>query len=129
MKPTRIQTLCILLMALGVLIWWGPASRELVGDEKSASPLPPAEELKTFRLADPNLVVELVAAEPAVISPVAVAWDEDGRMYVAEMSDYPLGPPGGRVKRLTDPNDQGTYQKASVIAEGLPFPNGVLPYK
>src|SRR5262249_846163 len=129
MKLATIQTRCVLLMALGVLILLGLTSRELVGGEKPAGPLPPAEELKTFRLADPNLVVELVAAEPAVISPVAVAWDEGGGMYVAEMSDYPLGPPGGRVKRLTDPDDQGTYQKASVIAERLPFPSGVLPYK
>jgi hypothetical protein len=70
----------ILLMAFGVLLLLRPAFRELVGDEKPASPLPPAAELNTFRVADPHLVVELVAAEPAVISPVSVAWDEDGRV-------------------------------------------------
>ena len=49
--------------------------------------LPPEEELKTFQLADKQLLVELVAAEPEVISPVAIAFDPDGRMFVAEMID------------------------------------------
>ena len=40
-------------------------------------------------LADPDLTIELVAAEPEVTSPVAIAWDEDGRLFVAEMIDYP----------------------------------------
>jgi hypothetical protein len=47
----------------------------------------PAEEAATFRLADERLTVELAAAEPQVDSPVALAWDADGRMYMAEMSD------------------------------------------
>jgi hypothetical protein len=50
-------------------------------------PLSPAEEAATFRLADERLTVELAAAEPQVDSPVALAWDADGRMYMAEMSD------------------------------------------
>ena len=31
------------------------------------------------------------AAEPAVVDPVAMAFDEDGRVYVVEMRDYPSG--------------------------------------
>ena len=46
-------------------------------------------------LADPNLTIELVAAEPEVTSPVAIAWDEDGRLYVAEMIDYPIATGNG----------------------------------
>jgi hypothetical protein len=34
-------------------------------------------------------MMELVAAEPEVVSPVAMAWDADGRLYVSEMLDYP----------------------------------------
>ena len=46
-------------------------------------------------LADPALTIELVAAEPEVASPVAIAWDEDGRLFVAEMIDYPTAPTVG----------------------------------
>src|SRR5919198_147916 len=54
---------------------------------ETTSPRPPEEERRSFRLADPELVVELITAEPDVVSPVALAWDEDGRLYVAEMTD------------------------------------------
>src|SRR5438132_2079476 len=46
-------------------------------------PLSPEETLATFRL-EPGLRIELVAAEPTVVDPVAIAFDEHGRMFVAE---------------------------------------------
>ena len=46
-------------------------------------PLTPEQALASFQL-DPGLKIECVAAEPMVESPVAVAWDEAGRMYVVE---------------------------------------------
>ena len=92
-------------------------------------PRTPAEERTTFRLADPGLTLTLVASEPEVVSPVAIAWDEHGGLFVAEMIDYPTGSKSGRVKRLEDRDGDGLYEHATVYAEGLPFPNGVLPYK
>jgi hypothetical protein len=86
-----------LLMVFVVLAFLGPPSRG-----GSSSPLTPEAERKSFRLADANLVVELVAAEPDVVSPVAIAWDEDGQLYVAEMTDYPAATTGGCVRRLGD---------------------------
>ena len=56
----------------------------------AVAPRSPDDALRAFVLADPALVIELVAAEPDVTSPVAIAWDEDGRLYVAEMIDYPV---------------------------------------
>src|SRR5437660_4005776 len=50
-------------------------------------PLSPKEELATFRVS--GFKVELVASEPDVIDPVAMAFDEEGRLYVAEMHGYP----------------------------------------
>ena len=46
--------------------------------------------------------IELVAAEPVVLDPVAFDWDEQGNLWVTEMADYPLGmdgngKAGGRV--------------------------------
>jgi putative membrane-bound dehydrogenase-like protein len=90
------------------------------------TPLTPDEELATFQLSDHRLTVELVAAEPQLDSPVAISWDADGRLYVAEMIDYPLGPTAGRIRLLEDRDGDGRYEVASVFAAGLKFPNGVL---
>jgi putative membrane-bound dehydrogenase-like protein len=100
------------------------------GATQAADPGPPSpdEERAALRLADPSLTIELVAAEPLVQSPVAIAWDEAGRLYVAEMVDYPVAPPAGRVKRLEDRDDDGRYEHATTFADGLPYPNGVLPW-
>jgi putative membrane-bound dehydrogenase-like protein len=95
--------------------------------EPRGGPRPPREALAAFVLADPALTIELVAAEPEVISPVAIAWDEDGRLYVAEMTDYPAAAPSGRIRRLEDRGGDGRFEHATVFADGLPFPNGVLP--
>jgi putative membrane-bound dehydrogenase-like protein len=97
--------------------------------DESPGPLSPAAELATMHLADDALTVELVAAEPAIESPVACAWDERGRLYVAEMRDYPTGPPAGRIKQLVDRDGDGRYEEARLFAEGLHFPNGVLPWR
>jgi putative membrane-bound dehydrogenase-like protein len=90
------------------------------------TPLVPEQEMATFQLADDRLSVALVACEPEVESPVAVCWDADGRMYVAEMIGYPDTPGMGRIKLLEDRDNDGRYEQATVFAEGLNFPNGVL---
>ena len=54
-------------------------------------------------LADPLMQIELVASEPEVTSPVAIAWDEDGRLYVAEMLDYPDAKASGRIPAAGGP--------------------------
>src|SRR5436853_2732647 len=81
------------------------------------------EELKSFHLADDRLMVELVAAEPDVSSPVSVTWDSAGHMFVAEMIDYPLGPVAGQIRMLEDKDRDGRYESSMVFAENLPFPN------
>lgn len=77
---------------------------------------------------------ELVVAEPDVVDPVALSWGADGRLWVAEMIDYPMGmdgegKPGGRIRWLRDKDGDGRYEESMVFAEGLSFPNGVLPWK
>jgi putative membrane-bound dehydrogenase-like protein len=81
----------------------------------------------------PGFEVELVAAEPLVQSPIAFAWGADGKLWVVEMGDYPLGvdgkgKPGGRIKYLEDTNGDGKYVKATVFLEGLSFPTSVMPW-
>jgi putative membrane-bound dehydrogenase-like protein len=89
--------------------------------------LTPEEALRSFQV-DPNLVVELVAAEPTVGDPVALAFDERGRMFVAENRGYPTGPEPGLIVMLEDMNGDGRFEKRTVFADGLTFPNGVLPW-
>ena len=96
--------------------------------QQPASPLTPEGELATFQFADEELMIELVASEPDVVSPVSIAWDADGRLFVAEMLDYPNSTNGGRIKLLEAGNGRGRYEHAKVFADNLPFPNGVLPW-
>ena len=95
----------------------------------AGSPLSPAEEQASFQLADPSLSIELVAAEPDIVSPVALAWDSAGRLFVAEMTDYPSGPVSGRIKMLEDAHGTGRYDRVTEFAGPLAFPNGVMPWK
>lgn len=75
----------------------------------------------------PGFRVELMAAEPLVMSPVAMAFDENGRLFVVEMRDYSerRDEKLGRVKLLEDTNGDGSYDRATIFAEGLPWPTGV----
>ncbi len=82
----------------------------------------------------PGFQVELVAAEPLVQDPIAFEWGPDGKLWVVEMGDYPLGldgkgKPGGRIKFLEDLDGDGRYDKATVFLEGVNFPTGVLPWR
>src|SRR5207237_9943074 len=93
----------------------------------------PAESLHMLH-PRPGFVAELVAAEPVVEDPIAFAWGPDGKFWVVEMGDYPLGTdgkgrPGGRVKVLSDPDEHGRYRKATIFLDNLPFPTGVLPWR
>ncbi|HZJ16616.1 MAG TPA: PVC-type heme-binding CxxCH protein, partial [Chthoniobacteraceae bacterium] len=96
-------------------------------------PKSPAESLAALR-PRPGFTAELVATEPLVESPIAFEWDAHGRLWVVEMRDYPLGldgkgEPGGRIKILTDDDGDGRYDKATLFADGLPFPTGLHPWR
>src|SRR6266446_2422745 len=89
----------------------------------AAGPLSPREELATFRIPD-GFKVELVACEPDVIDPVAMAFDERGRMFVAEMRGYPNAGIGQgnissrRIKLLEDRDGDGVYEHSTTFADG-----------
>src|SRR5262245_1469903 len=51
-------------------------------------PKDPAAAIKTFHVPN-GFRMDLIAQEPLITSPVAMAYDENGRMYVAEMVDFP----------------------------------------
>ncbi|HSG73219.1 MAG TPA: PVC-type heme-binding CxxCH protein, partial [Planctomycetaceae bacterium] len=79
-------------------------------------------------------IAEVMVAEPLISSPVAIDFDQQGRMWVAEMYDYPSGidnqfTPGGRIKLLTDTDGDGRYDDAKLFLEGIPFPTGVTVWR
>src|SRR5206468_10771708 len=99
----------------------------------AASSLTPGQAILSFRL-EPGLKIELVASEPLVGDPVAMAFDETGRMFVAENRGYPTGPgegkpPAGIIAMLEDTDGDGRYDKRTVFADHLTFPNGVMPWR
>ena len=118
------------------------ASGQKPGKPRAAPPLPPAapvaprspEATRTGIHVPPGFRVELVAAEPDVLDPVAFDWDRRGRLWVVEMADYPSGmdgkgQAGGRVRVLEDTDSDGRYETSRLFAEGLSFPNGILCWR
>ena len=101
--------------------------------ELASQPLSPEESSKKWHVRE-GYRIELVAAEPVVLDPVAFDWDEQGRLWVIEMADYPLGmdgngKAGGRVVRLEDTDRDGRYDKRSVIVSDLSYPTGILTWR
>ena len=56
--------------------------------------LSPEESLKSIHVQG-DFHVELFASEPLVFDPVEMVFDENGKIYVCEMLDYPDDPPAG----------------------------------
>ncbi|HAV62678.1 MAG TPA: hypothetical protein DCY13_09960 [Verrucomicrobiales bacterium] len=82
----------------------------------------------------PELEISLFAMEPDVVDPVALCFDADGRMYVVEMRDYPLGvppanEPGGSVRLLVDADQDGHADRSTPFAEGLSYPTSIAPHR
>src|SRR2546426_282811 len=87
----------------------------LAGCRKSGPPYSTEEALKRFQLP-PGFRIELVAAEPEVVSPIALAFDERGRMFVVEMPDYPISQePMGKIKLLEDLDGDGRFETSTVF--------------
>ena len=116
MKTTRLM--------LGLLLALGAAPPQ----EGYIGPVSPEESLKYIQVPD-GFRVELVAAEPDVRDPVALSFDENGRMYVCEYADYPLPPPRGRIRLLEDTDGDGKVDRSTLFAKDVSSPKGVLPWK
>lgn len=74
--------------------------------------------------------LKLFASEPDIINPICMAWDERGRLWVAETVDYPneIRQEGGddRIKILEDTDGDGRCDKTTVFADGFNIPTSIV---
>ena len=103
-----------------------------VSQNPSIQPLSPEESLKTFRLPK-GFRLELVASEPMISEPVAITWDGNGRMFVAQHETYmqTVDAAGqnesrSRIMLLEDTNNDGRMDKSSVFLDSLLSPRMLL---
>ncbi len=91
-----------------------------------------AEQSQQHIQVPPGFRLELFAAEPLIRNPMAMAWDDGGRLFVIETTDYPnerKDTPHGndRIKILEDTDGDGRADTAKVFAEGLSIPTSLTP--
>ncbi len=106
---------------------------EPVADEKDMPRIPATaldKVLDTFEIR-PGLEIKLAAHEPNVEDPIAMSFDEDGRMFVIEMRGYSehREDASGRIRMLTDTNGDGVFDKSTIYVDGLKWPTGLICYK
>ncbi len=90
-------------------------------------PLTPEQAIQKMTVP-PGFHVELVASEPDLQNPVAMAFDDRGRIYVTESFEYPRHEPGpgrDRIKILEDTDRDGRVDRVKIFAEGLNIPSGI----
>lgn len=89
----------------------------------------PTEALRSFHVAK-GFRIEQVASEPLVVDPIAMAFDENGRLFVIEMRGYSEDGEKnlGRVRLLVDEDEDGHFEKSTVYADGLSWPTAITCY-
>src|SRR6476469_6696779 len=85
-------------------------------------------------VGDAGLDVKLFASDPDIKKPICMAFDERGRLWVAETVDYPneLQPEGQGRDRITiceDTDGDGKADKFTVFADKLSIPTSILFYR
>ena len=111
------------------------------GETKNAVAVDPAKDLPRYPAVEPKDAIgtwqvkkgfklQLAAHEPQVRDPIAICFDERGRMFVCEMIDYSemrdVTPHLGRISMLQDKDGDGYYETSQVFADDLPWPTGLI---
>jgi len=103
--------------------------RDYTAELPRIKPVEAKAALSTFTIAN-GFRIEQVAAEPTVVDPIAMAFDENGRLFVVEMRGY--SEDGelnlGRIRLLEDANGDGQFEKSYIYAEGLSWPTALTCY-
>lgn len=88
----------------------------------------PEEAVKNIQLPA-GFKAELIAAEPNVVQPIAMTWDERGRLWVIEGNSYPKprepGAGQDRILIFEDKDGDGSFETRKVFAEGISLASGI----
>lgn len=143
--PTRSRLLSLLVAAIApcwvgdstLLAQRGDRDGHVMDPPPSDWKIPPAPTLnaekaqKTLEVVD-GFSIELVAAEPMIHDPVALAFDGNGRIWVAEMRGYMADidghgedQPTGRISVLEDTDDDGVADRHTVFLDEIVLPRAV----
>ncbi len=147
MTPTAVCSL-LLLLALNTSLFaqadgikTKTTYAKAYGETKNPVAVDAAKDLPRYPAVEPKDAIatwqvkkgfklQLAAHEPQVRSPIAVCFDENGRMFVCEMIDYSemrdVTPHLGRISMLQDKDGDGYYETSQVFADDLPWPTGLV---
>src|SRR5205085_4602842 len=122
MKRLVLVTLLLSVAACGVL-----------ADDKPAAPKVKTVELNGHTFTLPlGFDIELVAGPPLVDRPITADFDEQGRLYVSDSSgsneklEIQLQKKPHRIVRLEDTDGDGKFDRSTVFADKMMFPEGVM---
>lgn len=138
-NPSPFPRIPILPLAAAALFLPGSAAfpnPEEARDEsgalhiRQAEPRTPQEQVSGFSLP-PGFEIELFAAEPDISKPINMAFDEKGRLWVTQSSEYPHAAAPGegqdRITILEDTTGDGRADTFTDFADDLNIPIGILP--
>lgn len=125
-----VTLLLLLVFPLSLGFGQAPDGKIAIPRKQSQPPGPPLSPKDALaKMTVPSgFHVELVAAEPDLVNPVAMAFDERGRIWVTESFEYPRHEPGpgrDRIKILEDTDGDGSIDSVKIFAEGLNIPSGI----
>ena len=109
------------------------AGREPVVLPPDPLPLNPVDTIAATSISR-GFRMEIVAAEPLVMDPVAIDWSLDGKCWIAEMADYAVndgekGVNRGRIVYLSDSNGDGHYDRRQVFLKEVSSPVAVMAWR
>jgi len=147
MTPTAACSLLLLLALNTTLLAQADGIKskttyaKAYGETKNPVAVDPSKDLPRFPAVEPRDAIatwqvkkgfklQLTANEPQVRSPIAVSFDENGRMFACEMIDYSemrdVTPHLGRVSMLEDKDGDGHFEASQVFADDLAWPTGLI---
>src|SRR3954469_21812616 len=128
MRFTRCFAAAVTALAITALV--ARAGAQVIPHHQDRPPGPalsPTEAIAQMTVPS-GFAVELVASEPDIVNPVAMTFDERGRIWITESLEYPrseAGPGRDRVKVLEDTDGDGKADKFTIFAEGFNIPSGI----